>query len=243
MSTTVDLSGTWRIDDGASTYPVQLTQKLAHVVGMYDMPGGHHGQIDGFVSGGFFEFRWDQPSNRRGGTGNVRVANDGMSMEGTWLYDPTAYDSGLSGSGNWNFRRDESSGALGALHDRLKQHMTPKGYLEVEGVAPLQWGFVKPAGTFREAYEIGVFDARNSRESVSQTFDRVSNWFVRASGGGRAKGLLLFVYVRPEGTITREIEQARFFADGIAVAAGAYDLVSGSYWLSSPYEWKDEVFG
>jgi hypothetical protein len=242
MSTTFDLSGTWQVDDGASSYPVQLTQKLEHVDGMYDMPEGQHGRIDGWVSRNIFWFRWDQPSNRRGGTGNVRVANDGMSMEGTWLYDPAAYGSGLNGSGNWSFRRDESSGGLDALHDRLKQHMEPKGYLEVEGVAPLQWGFVKPADTSHPARKIGIFDARNSRESLSQTFDRVSNWFVQASGGGATTGLLLFVYVRPDRTITREIEeQARFYVGGIAVAAGAYDLVSSSYWLS--YEWKDQIFG
>jgi hypothetical protein len=237
MSTNIDLAGRWEITDQSSSYRADLVHKQAHVTGKYDIPGGHHGEIDGFVSGTLFEFHWDQrSSNGKTGTGKLTISDGGMSMEGDWYYDPMTY------GGRWNFRRVGANPALGELHDRFANKLRGKGYSEVATMPPLQWGFLYPAQQLWPSWLIGVVDARGSHESPAKTFERVSTWFESTTGGLQGNGLLLFLCERPEATWRDEICESHFYAGNIPVAAGAYDLVSGKHWLSNPGEWESQLF-
>lgn len=242
MNLGFDLSGQWLVDDGVSEYRAQLTQKQDHVIGMYDFPIGHHGHIDGFVLGNVFEFRWDQPANQRAGEGKLVVALDGRSMAGVWAYDPGAYDSGLTGSGRWTFRRQAPDTDLERLYARLKARLAARKYLEVAGSSPITWAFMKAGGALTDPRAVAVIDARAIAESPSHTFERVKGWFQSVLSGPRGEGLLLFVYSRPVATLVDEIRKSHFYAGSKSVTAGAYDLSSDMHWLSYTGPWEAEVF-
>jgi hypothetical protein len=243
MDATVDLSGQWQVDDGSVKYNARLTQKQDRVVGTYDLPVGHHGHIDGFLIGNVFEFRWDQPVNRRAGVGRLILASDGQTMAGTWSYDPQAYNSGLTGGGRWTFYRQGLDAGLSRLYDRLKARLAERKYLGVERSLPIQWAFLRPAGALTDPRVIAVIDARSITEPPSATFERVKDWFQKTIGGHRGEGLLLFVYSRPPATLVDEIRRSHFYAGSIAVTAGAYDLATDSHWLSYPGPWETDAFG
>jgi hypothetical protein len=99
---TIDLTGDWVIHDGALQYNLRLTQLRNRVSGVYD---SEQGTIDGLIEGNRLRLRWDQPGNQRGGESQMVITPDGKSMSGTWSYDPRIYNSGLTGSGQWTFRR------------------------------------------------------------------------------------------------------------------------------------------
>lgn len=239
-----DLSGTWQVNDGSSTYHVQLTQQQSHVVGLYDFPPGHHGHIDGFVQGDGFTFRWDQPSNQRAGSGDLYIAEDGHTMSGSWSYDPSAYNSGLVGSGRWTFRREGIDPVLARFHNWLNARLAANGYVPVGTVAPVQWAFLRPAGGLYDPRLIAVVDGRQLAEAPSTTFERIRDWFQRTRGGGMrgGEGLLLFVYSAPTATLIEELKASRFYAGNGAVEAGAYDLATGKHWLSYSGSWETDIF-
>ncbi|MBV8611957.1 MAG: hypothetical protein JO034_31510, partial [Singulisphaera sp.] len=98
----VDLTGEWIVYEASFSYALHLKQQGTTVSGTYDFQGG---TLEGTVEGRTAKLRWDQPGNRRGGPSEMTIAPDGQSMTGTWAYDPTVYNSGLTGSGTWTFRR------------------------------------------------------------------------------------------------------------------------------------------
>ena len=99
-----DLTGEWVVDEA---YAAHLKQQGTTVSGTYDFQGG---TLEGTVEGRMAKLRWYQPGNRRGGPTEMTIAPDGQSMTGTWTRDPTVYNSGLTGSGTWTFRRYVFSG-------------------------------------------------------------------------------------------------------------------------------------
>lgn len=227
----VNLSGTWHVNDGSSTYSVQLTQEQNHVVGLYAFPAGHHGHIDGYVKGDEFSFRWDQPSNQRAGWGNLQIFDEGHTMSGTWSYDASAYGSGQTGSGQWVFRREGIEPVVAHFHDWLSARLAAKGYVRLEAVATIQRAYMKQ-DVFGGHYVVGVVDARRSTESIARTFQRVEGWFANAIGR-REHGVILFLYSPALATTIEEINQTTFTAGSASVFPGAYDLSTNKYWLSA----------
>ncbi|MEY2497853.1 MAG: hypothetical protein QOD12_1409 [Verrucomicrobiota bacterium] len=103
-----DVSGTWLVDDPNAHYTLTLKQEGDRVTGSYGLQGG---QVSGIFRDGVLRLNWKQDQNRRGGGTVLTLSPDGQVLSGSWQYDPKVFNSGLTGSGTWAFRRsaDNSS--------------------------------------------------------------------------------------------------------------------------------------
>lgn len=152
MADSTNLTGDWVIDDDASLHKLRLMQLGNQVSGVYDL---QQGKIDGFVEFNVVKLRWDQPGNQRGGEAQMVIEPDGKTMTGTWSYDPRVYNSGLTGSGRWTFRRDPSSpGGISVPNfwPLMSNAMTAKGWRLI-GVSSF------PFAAEKDGWAVGMIDA------------------------------------------------------------------------------------
>lgn len=97
-----DISGNWVVDDPNSPYWLVLTQKGESITGYYTLQDG---RVGGIFRAGVLELTWQQTGNRRGGTATLTLSPDQQVLSGSWQYNPKVFNSGLTGSGPWTFRR------------------------------------------------------------------------------------------------------------------------------------------